>query len=161
MNTTLTIRGTTVLRIGISLVFVWFGTQQLLSADMWIGFIPEWVIKLSPVSATTLVHFNGALEVVFGTALMLGFFTRISALILALHMSHITFLVGYDSIGVRDFAISVAAFSIFFNGADPFSLDHLFFFHSQKGETPTPPRAEPLKPLYPPYRQGNGTNLPQ
>lgn len=159
MNISLTIRGTTVLRVGISLVFLWFGIQQLASPDMWIGFIPEWIIKMSPVSPVTLVHFNGALEVVFGTALILGFFTRISALVLALHMAHITFLVGYDSIGVRDFGITIGAFSIFLNGADAFSLDQLLFFRPQKGETPVTSVPQTKKPLYPPYGQGGGPNI--
>ena len=116
------------LRIGMSLVFLWFGAQQFLSPEMWIGFIPQWVINLSPVGPVTLVHLNGALEIVFGTALILGLFTRVSALILALHMAHITLMVGYDSIGVRDFGLAVAGFAIFLNGADPFTFDHKFIF---------------------------------
>ena len=116
------------LRIGISLVFLWFGSQQFLHPEQWIGFIPQWVINVSPVSPTTLIHFNGALELVFGTSLLIGFFTRISALILALHMSHITAMIGYDSTGVRDFGLSIATWAIFLNGADPFSFDYYLFF---------------------------------
>jgi uncharacterized membrane protein YphA (DoxX/SURF4 family) len=132
MNISFTLRGATILRLGLSLVFLWFGTQQFLHPEMWIGFIPESIIKISPVGPVTLVHINGALELVFGTALIFGLFTRISALILALHMAHITFLVGYDSIGVRDFGLVISAFAIFFNGADSLTLDNLLFFRKKR-----------------------------
>lgn len=138
MNFTHAPRGNTVLRIGMCLVFLWFGAQQFISPEMWIGFIPEWVINLSPVSPVTLVHLNGALEIVFGTALLLGLFTRISALILAVHMAHITLMVGYDSIGVRDFGLAVAGFAIFLNGADPFTLDHKFLFSKKIEDSVVP-----------------------
>jgi len=134
MKTILKINGATLLRIGISFVFLWFGSQQFLHPEMWIGFIPEWVIHLSPVGAVTLLHINGALELVFGTTLLFGFFTRVSALILALHMGHITTMMGYSSIGVRDFGLTVATFAIFLNGADHITLDNFLFFRSIQPE---------------------------
>ncbi|MBI3888716.1 DoxX family protein [Candidatus Nomurabacteria bacterium] len=132
MKISLHIRGTTFLRIGISIVILWFGVQQFLDPTMWVGFIPDFIIKLSPVSPTTLVHLNGALELVFGSALLLGFFTRISALILALHLLDITLTIGLDSIGMRDLGLTLATFAIFLNGADYISLDRIFFFKPEE-----------------------------
>jgi len=132
MNLSLTIRGTTFLRMGIAFVILWFGAQQFIDPTQWIGFIPDSIIKMSPVGAITLVHLNGALEIVFGTSLMLGLFTRISALILALHMADITYVVGYTSIGVRDFGLMIAVIAVFLNGADHTSIDQFLFFRKQK-----------------------------
>lgn len=132
MNLSLTIRGTTFLRIGIAFVILWFGIQQFIDPTQWVGFIPDSIINMSPVGAITLVHLNGALEIVFGASLMLGLFTRISALILALHMADITYVVGYTSIGVRDFGLMVAVIAIFLNGADHTTLDYFLFFRKQK-----------------------------
>jgi len=112
-----------VLRIGLSLVFIWFGSQQLLNTKMWIGLIPQSVISISHLSATTLVHFNGAFEIVFGLALLIGISTRVVAFLLALHIIDIMFVVGYGPIGVRDFGLSVATVAIFLNGADFFTVD--------------------------------------
>jgi len=134
LSKVLRIPGATVLRFGLSSVVLWFGSQQFLHPEMWIGFIPEWVIHLSPVGAVTLVHINGAVELVFGTALFLGLFTRVSALILALHMAHITSMLGYNSISVRDFGLTVAAFSIFLRGADPVTLDNGFLLDEKLPE---------------------------
>jgi uncharacterized membrane protein YphA (DoxX/SURF4 family) len=112
-----------VLRIGLSLVFLWFGTEQILHTSMWTSLIPGWITSLSGMSAATLVHCNGAFEIVFGLCLMAGYYTRVTALLLALHMFHIALTVGYSSIGVRDFGLSLATTSVFLYGADFWSLD--------------------------------------
>jgi uncharacterized membrane protein YphA (DoxX/SURF4 family) len=116
----------TILRIGLSLVFIWFGSQQLMNTQMWTSMIPQIVMDLSGLTASTLVHFNGAFEIVFGTALFFGFYTRAVALLLALHMIDITFVVGFDAIGVRDFGLSIATFTSAMLGAGALSVD-LFF----------------------------------
>lgn len=112
-----------VLRIGVALVFLWFGTQQLLHTAMWIGLIPKSIISMSGLTAETLVHFNGAFEIVFGFCLLIGFFTRTAALLLALHILDITYVVGYGATGVRDFGLSIATISIFLYGVTSASLD--------------------------------------
>ncbi len=102
-----------VLRIGISLVFLWFGTQQLINTNQWVGLIPESLTNVINISTSTLVHFNGSFEIVFGLALLFGFFTRITSLLLALHMFHIMLTVGYSAIGVRDFGVAIATTAVF------------------------------------------------
>lgn len=112
-----------VLRIGIALVFLWFGFSQVTNAGMWTRLIPEWATSLSGMSAVTIVHFNGAFEIVFGIALLTGFFTRVVALLLALHMFHIAITMGYSAIGVRDFGLAIATATIFLFGRHAFSID--------------------------------------
>lgn len=114
----------TILRIGIALVFLWFGTQQIVNPNQWIGYIPQGMIDLLSLNALKLVYLNGLIEIVFGSALLLGYFTRISSLLLALHMLHITYIVGFDAVGVRDFGLSIATIAIFMFGVDNFSLDY-------------------------------------
>jgi uncharacterized membrane protein YphA (DoxX/SURF4 family) len=113
-----------VLRIGIALVFLWFGFTQLGNPEPWTQLIPESVTSMTGLEATTLVLFNGAFEVVFGLCLLFGFFTHISALLLAFHMLSITFTVGYNAIGVRDFGLSMAAIALFLLGPHHFSVDN-------------------------------------
>ncbi len=112
-----------VLRIGLSLVILWFGVQELLYTSSWVKMIPDWAASLSGLRAETLVQFNGAFEIVFGLCLLLGFFTRVVSFFLALHMFLITFVVGYNAIGIRDFGLSMAAISSFLYGVDSWSLD--------------------------------------
>lgn len=116
------------LRIGMALVFLWFGFEQLFNTSAWVRLIPEWVTGLTGLTASTLVQFNGAFEVVFGTCLLFGFFTRVVSFLLALHMIHITFTLvmasGWNAISVRDFGLSVATITLFLLGNHSFSVDN-------------------------------------
>ncbi|MEK7609523.1 MAG: DoxX family protein [Patescibacteria group bacterium] len=113
-----------ILRIAMSLVFLWFGSQQLIHPSNWLSFVPDSVVSFSHLSATILVHFNGAFEIVFGLALLFGFFTRTSALLLGLHLFNITLSLGLSAIAVRDFGLSMATLAIVFYGMDRFCLDY-------------------------------------
>jgi uncharacterized membrane protein YphA (DoxX/SURF4 family) len=112
-----------ILRVGIAVVFLWFGAQQLLHPGAWIGFIPKMLVSVTGLSKELFVAFNGSFEIVFGLCLLLGYYTRTTALLLALHMLDITLVVGYSATGVRDFGLSIAAIAVFMYGADLLTLD--------------------------------------
>ncbi|MES2985525.1 MAG: DoxX family protein [Patescibacteria group bacterium] len=124
----------TILRIGISLVFLWFGYSQVSDQVQWVLYVPESIVNLSKINAETLVLLNGIFEIVFGTALLLGFWTRTAALLLALHMFEIVYIVGFDATGVRDFGIAVAAVAVFLHGKDGFTLDALIAQKDSDGQ---------------------------
>lgn len=113
-----------ILRVGISLVFLWFGSNQIMDPKTWVGFVPDSVVSMSHLDVNTLVYLNGIFEITLGSALLLGFFTRLSALLLALHIIDITYIVGFDATGVRDFGLSIATLAVFLNGMDTISLDY-------------------------------------
>lgn len=115
-----------VLRIGLALVFLWFGTQQIFNTGMWTRMIPDYALNLTGLSAITLVHINGAFEIVFGICLLLGFFTRIVSFLLMLHIIHIVTVVGWGGTGVRDFGIAIGMVALFMTGTHSFALDNLF-----------------------------------
>jgi uncharacterized membrane protein YphA (DoxX/SURF4 family) len=114
----------TFLRISMGLVIVWFGIQQVTDPSSWLAYLPPWTTAL-PISQMTIVYLNGTFEVIFGVFLILGFYTRIVALILALHLLDIAYTVGYGAIGVRDFGLAMSTGAIFLYGADAFSFDTL------------------------------------
>lgn len=117
--------GPTIVRIALALVFLWFGSQQLINTGAWLSFVPDFAISMSHLSAATLVHFNGAFEIVFGLALLVGFFSRTSALLLGLHLFSITLTLGLSAIGVRDFGLALATLSIVFAGGGIWTVDKL------------------------------------
>lgn len=121
-------------RIGLSLVYFWFGLQQLQNAQAWVGFIPEIVLKYSPISATTIIHFNGAFEVVFSIALFLGICTRLTALLLGLHLAHISATLGFNSISVRDFGIVMGNLFIVLYGHDELCIDRFISTEEEHAE---------------------------
>ena len=56
-----------------------------------------------------------------------GFYTRVVAVLLFLHILDISFTVGFStSIGVRDLGLAFSAFSIFLNGPDGWCIDQIF-----------------------------------
>ncbi|MDB5204353.1 MAG: hypothetical protein JWP09_381 [Candidatus Taylorbacteria bacterium] len=111
-----------VLRIGMSLVILWFSTEQFLHTLDWTAYVPDSAVSITGFTATTLVYFNASFELVFGVLLLFGILTRISALLLALHLFDIMFIVGYGEIGVRDFGLAVATFVVFMKGSDMLCL---------------------------------------
>ncbi len=115
----------TVLRIGISAVILWFGVQQIIDTNAWLPYLPSWTEGLF-ISQTTIIYLNGTFEILFGTFMLVGFYTRFVALILALHMFDVAYTVGYDAIGVRDLGIALSTFVIFLYGSDWFSTDTFF-----------------------------------
>ncbi len=123
-----------VMRIALGLVMFWFGSQQITSPVSWIGYLPEWIDKL-PISKMNFVYMNGLFELVFGALLIAGFYTRIVAGLLSLHLFGIAFSVGYNEIGVRDFGLSMALISIFLHGSSAWSLDE--YFEKRKLENKT------------------------
>ena len=116
--------GKAILRIGISLVVLWFGITQLRNPQPWTGLIPGFLTSL--YSAKTFVLVNGTFEVLFGLMLFLGVFIRFTSFILFLHIMSIAVILGYNPIGVRDFGLALGSLAIFFNGKDKFSLSKLF-----------------------------------
>jgi uncharacterized membrane protein YphA (DoxX/SURF4 family) len=127
-----------VLRLGLSLVFLWFGLTQLINPESFFGYIPDWITPHSvemihehpfqsahnlPLTPHIIIMANGAFETLFGLLLLVGLFTRISSLLLAAHLFFIMIGLGYNDIAVRDFGLVVATIAIFLLGPDKWCFD--------------------------------------
>jgi uncharacterized membrane protein YphA (DoxX/SURF4 family) len=108
-----------VLRYGLAAVILWFSLEQFLHNSLWTAYIPPSIVAMTGISAAILVVFNAIFEMVFGLLLVFGWQTRIVALLLALHLFDIMYVVGYGEIGARDFGLAIATLVIFMNGSDP------------------------------------------
>jgi uncharacterized membrane protein YphA (DoxX/SURF4 family) len=106
-----------VLRFGVTALFLWFGVSQLVDPAGWTSWLPTWTASL-PVAGKTLVLLNGAFETVLSLALAAGWYTRIAAALLGLHLFFIAYEIGYNDIGVRDFCLAVATCAVALYGAD-------------------------------------------
>ena len=110
-----------IVRIGMSLVFLWFGLNQLFSPDSFMGYLPGFVAVSG--FAMQAVLLNGALEVILGGLLLAGLFTRVVAVLLVLHLLSISFGLGYNDVLIRDIGLMFATSSIYFSGPDKWTLD--------------------------------------
>lgn len=100
-----------VLRCGLAVVIIWFGAQQLLNAEAWTIWLPEWT-ALSGIAPTTIVSLNGGFEVIAGLMLLIGVWTRLVAFVLFLHLLVIIFDIGINPTGVRDFGLAIALLAV-------------------------------------------------
>jgi uncharacterized membrane protein YphA (DoxX/SURF4 family) len=125
MKRNLSAYGPVLLRVAMSLVFLWFSTNQFMHPASWVGVVPGWASGLFG-SATTVVFLNAWFEIVAGILLIVGFHTRVVALLLALHLVSIAGGFGLSAIGVRDWGLCLATLAIFFNGYDMWCVDKRF-----------------------------------
>jgi|TARA_B100001971_G_C17965513_1_gene419644 uncharacterized membrane protein YphA (DoxX/SURF4 family) len=112
-----------VLRIGLALVVLWFGLNQIFDSASWMGYLPGFVFNL-PISAELFVLLNGIAEVVLGGLLLVGLFTRLASGLLFLHLFGISVSLGYNDVMIRDLGLSIAMLSVFLRGgADAKTID--------------------------------------
>ena len=111
-----------VLRAALVVLFLWFGLSQLTNPSGWVSWIPAWALTLG-IPDTTIVLLNGAFETILGAALLAGYFTRIAALLLSLHLFFIAYEIGYNDIGVRDFALALSTLALAMMEPDQLTLD--------------------------------------
>lgn len=118
--------GYLVARIALSFVLFWFGGQQLMEPAFWIGYIPQSLAGISPLPLEQVVFINGVVEIMLGGLLLAGVYTKIVALVLALHLALIALFLGLTPEGVRDWGLAGAYLSFFFTGPGTFSVDAMF-----------------------------------
>jgi len=129
----------TIIRLGISLVLLWFGIHQLINPESFLGYVPDFLYQhssemmhehslqmmhnIEKPSVHFLVMGNGVIETIVGLLLLLGFYTRIIALITFFHLFSIALSLGYNDLMIRDLGLSVMVLSLVFSGAGPLSVD--------------------------------------
>lgn len=112
MGKTLEEIGHYVLRFGLAIVFLWFGYSQMTDGASWIAWVPAWTERIFGIAPEMVVLLNGAFEVIAGTFIVLNLYTRWVALALAAHLAVITFEIGLDPTGVRDFGLTMATLAL-------------------------------------------------
>lgn len=127
-----------ILRLGLSLVFLWFGFNQVFNPEMFLGYMPNAVsmpmhqfmsqhhllgVYSVEQASLRLISFNGIIELVFGTLLLLGIFTRVVAVVLLIHLLTIAASLGYNDVMIRDLGLSIALLSIIFYGTDDWCVE--------------------------------------
>lgn len=116
-----------VLRLAMSFVVLWFGFTQLVAPQTFMGYMPSWMPMMSSmmhVQPVSFITFNAVFEIIFGFLLLLGFFTRITAFLLFLHIFFIGINLGYNDIAIRDIGLSFALLAVCLQGPDEWCLDN-------------------------------------
>ncbi|MFT4308914.1 MAG: DoxX family membrane protein [Candidatus Woesearchaeota archaeon] len=112
-----------VLRIGISIVFLWLGVLQLTDSQLWKEYVPDIIIGII-ANPELLVVINGTVHIVLGTLLLAGGFTRITAWALSANLIIILLGIGYDIIGILTLGMLAGTISIAMTSNDPLRIDN-------------------------------------
>ncbi len=117
---------TLILRLGVGFVFLFFGIDKFIHPETWIGWVSPRLFYYFPFSQEVFIYLDGGVEAVVGIMLVLGFYTRIFALIASLLLIGILVTVGITDITARDVAILAGAISLMITGSDKMSVDGKF-----------------------------------
>jgi len=120
--------GLAILRIITGLLMAYHGLEIFDRAKM----LPylEWDVIKSMPAPETMLYFGKGLELVTGICFVLGLFTRIAALFMALDMLFICFKIGGGKFYYEDqhpFLFAMLALVFFFTGPVKWSLDKVWF----------------------------------
>lgn len=111
------------LRIGLAVIFLWFGIDKFFNPSVWANFVPEWMLPLIIINMTVFIYIQGAIEAIIGALLIVGYKTRIAALAAAVTLFVILISVGLNDIGLRDFGLLCAAITLSLLGSNIWSVD--------------------------------------
>ena len=114
------------IRSGLGIVFILFGYDKLLHPESWIIFYPPQVSQAIPFSPYVFLKFQGVAETLLGTALVLGFMTRLSAFLAAGILGLIIFFLWLDPLAIRDIGLFCASLALVISGGGSWSLEKLF-----------------------------------
>ena len=110
------------LRLGLGAVFIYFGLyEKLLHPELTRPIIENLNLSI-PISIDLFVLLFGLIEIVVGSFLILGLFTRITAIVAALMIGTIILQLGFLAVP-RDIALFAIALSLLVTGSKVLSLD--------------------------------------
>lgn len=106
-----------ILSFFLAFVVLWFGVNEILAPQNWVGLAPEFLKNLFPVNLLILAH--GTALTLCGAALVLNIYRKAAAAIIAILLLEIivNFLVNYglSDIVARDIGLFGAALAIIFS----------------------------------------------
>jgi len=115
------------IRIIVGLLMAYHGLE-VFNSDLMVEY-SKWDQFKSLSLSLPIVYIGKGLELITGLLFVLGLFTRISALFMAINMLTICFLVGGGKFWYEDqhpFLFALIAILFFFNGSGKWSLDNKF-----------------------------------
>ena len=113
-----------ILRIGLGVVFFWFGVDKFLNPVFWASFVPQYINSILPISMNLFIYLQGIIEAIIGLFIIIGLFTRISSFLAAIILVVIIISLGFNDVTVRDFGLLSIAIYLIFTGAGSLSLDN-------------------------------------
>ncbi len=117
--------GILILRVGLGIVFLYFGFNQIIEPKAWIDLVPS--IFSNFVNLKIFIYLNGIFDLIIGICLILGLFIKIISLLGFLHLISIfLFSLKFTPSGIRDLGLAFAILSLYFLDEDRFNIKNFF-----------------------------------
>ena len=100
-----------IIRIGLAVVFIWFGIDKLIAPINWFGYVPSFIDAL-PISIRDFVLINGLFEIILGLMLLWPRSVRIAADIIAAFLVAVLVFQGFNEVTIRDLGLIAMALSL-------------------------------------------------
>lgn len=114
------------LRLGLGIIFFWFGFTKFTDLDFWMGFIPPWMESILPISVNSFLYIQGFIETLIGILLIIGLLVRLSAFVAALILITIILTLGFNDLALRDFGLLMMALSLTILGSGRLTIKSIF-----------------------------------
>ena len=88
--------------------------------------MPGWFSSFLPVELFTFIYLLGVFEIIVGGLVLIGLYTKISAIICAVFLLGIIASLGFNDVMIRDAGLLFLALGIAALGAGEKSLDNKF-----------------------------------
>jgi uncharacterized membrane protein YphA (DoxX/SURF4 family) len=111
-----------ILRIGLVIVYLWFGINQLIDPQRFVGWLPN-EASLIPTDPINLILLNGIFEILLSLAILFGIYIRYASWLLSLHLFAIAYTIGLNETGIRDIGLAFATLALGFSEPDKYTLD--------------------------------------
>lgn len=102
-----------ILRVGLSITFLWIGILILKDPQGWGGYIQPWLLSLLPLSVSHIMYSTAILDITIGVLLLIDYFTWQAALVGALHLVIVLMASGINAITVRDIGLLAGCLALF------------------------------------------------
>ncbi len=108
-----------ILRVGMSITFLWIGVLIFREPEFWGGFLQPWAAGLLPVPIEQAMISTAVLDILVGLFLLIDVGTWVAALIGTIHILIVLVTSGIDAVTVRDLGLLGGTISLFWSGLPP------------------------------------------
>ncbi|KKP41314.1 MAG: hypothetical protein UR31_C0035G0004 [Parcubacteria group bacterium GW2011_GWA2_33_14] len=101
-----------ILRVGMSITFIWIGILILKDPQAWGGYVQPWVVKMLPVSVEQALLSTAILDILIGILFLIDWFSWVAGIVATLHLAVVLTVSGITDITVRDIGLLAATIVI-------------------------------------------------
>lgn len=102
-----------ILRVGLSITFLWIGILILKDPQGWSGYIQPWLLDLLPLTPSHIMISTALLDITIGALLLIDKLTWQASLVGALHLVIVLIASGINAITVRDIGLLAGCLALF------------------------------------------------